>query len=139
MMMRQLIATLSDLPGASVDFVSTDYPDVTVVDCHLPNLPNVTVHFSGSSGVLEWGLIIRDRRTNKQLWLDWMDYTGYGESDMEKLAADMTTDIQFVLDDLRKATDFRTYKNRVFWLFTERKAEWLIDGQWRDVRLYGDR
>ena len=138
-MMRQLIATLRDLPGASVDFAELDHPGVVRADCHLPNLPDVTVCFSGSDQVLEWYLIIKDGRTNKELWSDWMDYTGYGETDMGKLAADMTTDLQFVLDDLRKATDFRTYKTRVFWLFTERKAEWLIGGQWRDVRLYGDR
>ena len=139
MMMRHLIAALRDVPGASIEFAETDDPEVVVADCHLPNLPTVTVHFSGSPRVLEWGLIIRDRRTNKQLWLDWMDYTGHGETDRGKLAAAMTTDIQFLVDDLRKTTDFRTYRHRVFWLFTERKAEWLIDGQWREVRLYGER
>ena len=137
--MRELIGTLREIPGARVDFKSAADPDIVVAECHLPHLPGVTVCFSGSPSVLEWYLIIKDAISGRELWSDWMDYTGYGETDWQKLTAAMRTDIRFVLADLRRATDFRTYTTRHWMIFKLREAEWLIDGQWRAVCLYGSR
>ena len=107
--MRDLIATLQKIPGARVDFVDV-YDGAVVAECHLPNLPGFEICLSGSPDVLEWHLIIRDRTTKQELWSDWMDYTGYGQGDRSTLTADMRSDIESVLADLRKALDFRIRK-----------------------------
>ena len=43
--------------------------------------------------VLEWFACVKDRREKKEVWSDWMDYSGYGESPKDKLEAEMADDI----------------------------------------------
>ena len=134
-MIRELVATLDEIPGAQVEFVK-DEDGIVVADCHLPNLPNILVRFNGSSAVLEWYLIIRDARTGHEVFSDWMDYTGYGETDMEKLRTDMRRDIEWVLADIRRATSFRLSSKKLWWFLREKEPEWCIDGRWRRALIY---
>jgi hypothetical protein len=43
--------------------------------------------------VLEWYASVKDRRENKEVWSDWMDYSGYDDSSPEKLETEMTGDV----------------------------------------------
>src|SRR5580704_13997576 len=48
--------------------------------------------------VLEWHASVRSRREKKELWSDWMDYSGYNSSPKEKLEAEMAGDILAFVD-----------------------------------------
>jgi hypothetical protein len=43
--------------------------------------------------VLEWHASVKHRQENKEVWSDWMDYSGYNDDTKEKLEADMARDI----------------------------------------------
>ncbi len=48
--------------------------------------------------VLEWFASVKQRPDMREVWSDWMDYTGYDDSPMEKLEADMADDITAFID-----------------------------------------
>lgn len=50
--------------------------------------------------VLEWFAGVKQRPDMREVWSDWMDYTGYDDSPMEKLEADMAGDITAFIDRL---------------------------------------
>lgn len=43
--------------------------------------------------VLEWHASVKRRRENKEIWSDWMDYSGYNDLPKEKLEAEMADDL----------------------------------------------
>ena len=43
--------------------------------------------------VLEWFASVKQRHDKREVWSDWMDYTGYDDSPKEKLEAEMADDI----------------------------------------------
>ena len=43
--------------------------------------------------VLEWFACVKNRREDREVWSDWMDYSGYDDASGEKLEAEMATDI----------------------------------------------
>jgi hypothetical protein len=43
--------------------------------------------------VLEWHASVKHRREKKEVWSDWMDYSGYDDSPREKLEAEMAGDV----------------------------------------------
>jgi len=48
--------------------------------------------------VLEWHACVKHRREKKEMWSDWMDYSGYDDRAPEKLEADMADDIVAFVD-----------------------------------------
>jgi hypothetical protein len=43
--------------------------------------------------VLEWFACVKDQREKKEVWSDWMDYSGYDDRPTEKLEGEMADDI----------------------------------------------
>jgi hypothetical protein len=43
--------------------------------------------------VLEWHASVKHRREKKDVWSDWMDYSGYNDNPREKLETEMARDI----------------------------------------------
>jgi hypothetical protein len=50
--------------------------------------------------VLEWHACIKHRREKKEIWSDWMDYSGYDDSPKNKLEAEMARDILAYIDNV---------------------------------------
>ena len=48
--------------------------------------------------VLEWFASVKHRRDKKELWSDWMDYSGYDDKPREQLEAEMAGDILAFID-----------------------------------------
>ena len=48
--------------------------------------------------VLEWYACIKHRQENKEVWSDWMDYSGYDDRPKEKLECEMADDILAFID-----------------------------------------
>jgi hypothetical protein len=48
--------------------------------------------------VLEWFACLKQQQDKKEVWSDWMDYSGYDDSPMEKLEAEMARDILAFID-----------------------------------------
>ena len=48
--------------------------------------------------VLEWHASVKHRRDQKEVWSDWMDYTGYDDQSMEQLETSMARDILAFID-----------------------------------------
>ena len=48
--------------------------------------------------ILEWFACVKQRQDMREVWSDWMDYTGYDESPIEKLEADMADHILDFID-----------------------------------------
>ncbi len=42
---------------------------------------------------LEWFACVKHRREKRDVWSDWMDYSGYGDTPKEKLEAEMAEDV----------------------------------------------
>ena len=43
--------------------------------------------------ILEWHATIRNRHDEKEIWSDWMDYSGYENRPLETLEVEMANDI----------------------------------------------
>ena len=66
--------------------------------------------------VLEWYASVKRRRDKKELWSDWMDYSGYNDSSKEKLEAEMAGDILAFVDRVSTAEQLlplKIYEGRV--------------------------
>jgi hypothetical protein len=48
--------------------------------------------------VLEWSASVKQRQDKREVWSDWMDYTGYDDRPKEQLEAEMTDDILAFID-----------------------------------------
>lgn len=48
--------------------------------------------------VLEWHACVKDRREGREVWSDWMDYTGYDQRPREILEAEMAGHILAFVD-----------------------------------------
>ena len=48
--------------------------------------------------VLEWFACVKERGKEKEVWSDWMDYSGYDERPWEELEAEMAADILAFVD-----------------------------------------
>jgi hypothetical protein len=48
--------------------------------------------------VLEWHASVKNRREKKEIWSDWMDYSGYDDRAREELEAEMADDILAFID-----------------------------------------
>ena len=48
--------------------------------------------------VLEWFACVKDRRNEREVWSDWMDYSGYDNSPTDKLTAEMAAHILAFVD-----------------------------------------
>ena len=48
--------------------------------------------------ILEWSACVRQRGQEKEVWSDWMDYSGYDERTNEELEAEMADDILTFVD-----------------------------------------
>ena len=48
--------------------------------------------------VLEWYASVKHRRDKKEVWSDWMDYSGYDDRPREKLEVEMAGDILAFVD-----------------------------------------
>jgi len=53
--------------------------------------------------VLEWYASVKQQRDQKELWSDWMDYSGYDDRSREQLELEMTTDILAFIDRVATA------------------------------------
>lgn len=52
--------------------------------------------------VLEWFASVKDRIEHKDVWSDWMDYSGYDSRPREELEAEMARDILAFVDRVSK-------------------------------------
>ena len=52
--------------------------------------------------VLEWYASVKHRRDKKEVWSDWMDYSGYDDRPREKLEVEMAGDILAFVDRVSK-------------------------------------
>jgi hypothetical protein len=48
--------------------------------------------------VLEWHACVKHRREQREVWSDWMDYSGYDDRPREKLELEMAGDILAFID-----------------------------------------
>ena len=48
--------------------------------------------------VLEWYAHVKRQQDKREVWSDWMDYSGYDDSPREKLEAEMADDILAFID-----------------------------------------
>jgi len=48
--------------------------------------------------VLEWHASVKQRRDQKEVWSDWMDYSGYDDRPREQLEVEMAGDILAFID-----------------------------------------
>ncbi len=48
--------------------------------------------------VLEWFARVKQRQDKREVWSDWMDYTGYDDRPKEQLEAEMADDILAFID-----------------------------------------
>ena len=48
--------------------------------------------------VLEWFACVKHQHDKREVWSDWMDYSGYDDSPKEKLEAEMADDILAFID-----------------------------------------
>jgi hypothetical protein len=48
--------------------------------------------------VLEWFACVKRQQDNKEVWSDWMDYSGHDDSPQEKLETQMADDILAFID-----------------------------------------
>jgi hypothetical protein len=53
--------------------------------------------------VLEWYATVKHRSEKKEMWSDWMDYSGYDDSPREKLEGDMAEDITAFVDRVSRS------------------------------------
>src|SRR5437868_948894 len=53
--------------------------------------------------VLEWYASVKHRRDKKEVWSDWMDYSGYDDRPREKLESEMAGDILAFIDRVSTA------------------------------------
>ena len=56
-----------------------------------------------SHDVLEWSAFVRQRHDQKEIWADWMDYTGYDDRPVEELEAEMAGHILAFIDRVSTA------------------------------------
>jgi len=52
--------------------------------------------------VLEWFASVKQRPDKKEVWSDWMDYSGYDDRPREKLEVEMAGDILAFVDRVSK-------------------------------------
>lgn len=78
--------------------------DISIVDQQqswlvvIPKGPDFVCEVTVPHEVLEWFASVKKRPDMQEAWSDWMDYTGYDDSPMEKLEAEMTNDIVAFID-----------------------------------------
>src|SRR5690349_5104138 len=53
--------------------------------------------------VLEWQADVKQRHDQKEVWSDWMDYSGYDDRPREQLEAEMAGDILAFIDRVSTA------------------------------------
>jgi hypothetical protein len=53
--------------------------------------------------VLEWHASVKHRRDKKELWSDWMDYSGYDDRPKEQLEIEMAGDVLAFIDRVSTA------------------------------------
>ena len=58
--------------------------------------------------VLEWYASVKHRRDKKEVWSDWMDYSGYDDRTRETLEAEMAGDILAFIDRVSTAEQLAT-------------------------------
>jgi hypothetical protein len=85
--------------------------------------------------VLEWFVTARNSG-GTEIWSDWMDYAGYKRSEnLEALAGEMRTDVEWFVGMLIAAAGFRVQSVRHLWLLRHKVAEWNIGGDWKRVSM----
>ena len=64
----------------------------------IPKGPDFVCEVTVPYEVLEWYANVKKRPDMQEVWSDWMDYTGYNDSPMEKLEAEMVDDLIAFID-----------------------------------------
>lgn len=64
----------------------------------IPKGPDFVCEVTIPHEVLEWFASVKKRPEMQEAWSDWMDYTSYDDSPMEKLEAEMADDILAFID-----------------------------------------
>ena len=84
-------------------------PDVGIVDETRSWLISITkgrdliCEVTVPHDVLEWYASVKHRRDKKEMWSDWMDYSGYDDRPREKLESEMADDILAFIDRVSAA------------------------------------
>jgi len=60
--------------------------------------PDLVCEVTVPHDVLEWYASVKHRRDKKEIWSDWMDYSGYDDKPKEKLEAEMAGDVLAFID-----------------------------------------
>lgn len=53
--------------------------------------------------ILEWHADVKQRRDQKTIWSDWMDYSGYDDRSREQLEVEMASDVLAFIDRVSTA------------------------------------
>lgn len=64
----------------------------------IPKGPDFVCEVTIPHQVLEWFASVKQQQDAREVWSDWMDYTGHDNSQMEKLEAEMADDILAFID-----------------------------------------
>lgn len=64
----------------------------------IPKGPDFVCEVTIPHEVHEWFASLKKRPDMQEVWSDWMDYTGYDDSPMEKLEAEMADDLIAFID-----------------------------------------
>jgi hypothetical protein len=59
---------------------------------------NILIEVTIPHGVLEWFAKATNRKENREVWSDWMDYEGYDARPKSKLEEEMASDIIAFID-----------------------------------------
>jgi hypothetical protein len=84
---RQLIDVLRK--RSDVDVVQQEKSWLVVIRKERDLFCEVTIPHD----VLEWFACVKHQADNREVWSDWMDYSGYDDSPRETLEAEMADDI----------------------------------------------
>ena len=87
--------------------------------------------------VFEWFVTAYHDGAAQPTWENWLDYSGYEDSpdDPHILARRMRGDIQWFLDQIYAADDFRLVSSHKGIVSSTRQLEWLHVGTWEPVRI----
>ena len=80
----------------------------------------------------EWYAAVHRQQDDRQVWMDWMDYYGYGSESEEELIDDKKRDLTYFIDIWLSAIDVRT--NGFFRPL--RKLELNLSGTWIKDSMY---
>jgi hypothetical protein len=84
---HQLIQELKKRPDVGI--VEREHVWLAVISKGRDFICEVTIPHN----VMEWHACVKHRHEKKEVWSDWMDYTGYDDRAGEELTAEMLEDI----------------------------------------------